>query len=233
LFELELAKRDRIIESMEQQLSRAPGLGDKDHVIASQQARIEHLTERCQFELAARSKLLDKLSETLARLEKALFENDRLRNRACAEEVRHGRYESPFRPDQARRLNLDNPVFGTPETPRGRVHIRDSPRFRETPRDRSEDAATPDSTTDLARVDSPGRGEVEESCNGLEGMSVAEMRKSLANLEEERDELGRRISGRVNELERRVEGEKEEKEYHLICKMIARIKAELGNKGSR
>jgi hypothetical protein len=63
-------------------------------------------------------------------------------------------------------------------------------------------------------------------------MSVAEMRKSLANLEEEKEELGRRITGPVASEDGSAERQKEEKDYEVICQMIARIKQELRSKGA-
>jgi hypothetical protein len=123
-YEAELEKRTQLIKSLERRLirpSETPIVAnvDKERIIHSQEARIDLLTERCQFELMERSKLLDKMANTLGLLEKAILENDRLRNRGYADEGRiGGRYESPFRPEQARRLHLPNTVFGTPETPK-------------------------------------------------------------------------------------------------------------------
>jgi hypothetical protein len=62
-------------------------------------------------------------------------------------------------------------------------------------------------------------------------MTIAEMLRSLAGLEDEKEELGRKISGPGSSFERRAERQREEREYDAICQMIARIKAELKAKG--
>jgi cell division septum initiation protein DivIVA len=261
-YQTELEERTRMIESLEERLDSAnphpTGPGDKDAIIQANEHRIEQLTAQCQFELEARSQQLDKLSETLARLEKAILENDRLRNGRYLDEPRAaGLYESPFRPDQARRLHLPNPAFevDTPSaaTPKSRVQATDSPRFRETltPRVRHRrDAQSPSSDSPprfdgrkrapphhRALVDSLAVREDDELDLNLEGMTVANMRKSLASLEEERAELGRRINRplqpvrNVETFQKKVEREIDEREYDLICRMIVRIKAALQARG--
>jgi hypothetical protein len=78
-------------------------------------------------------------------------------------------------------------------------------------------------------ADSPDVREVDNQADlgNLQGMTVAEMLRSLASLEEEKDEIGRRMSGPVSTFEKKVEKQREEKEYEVICRLIARIKAEL------
>jgi hypothetical protein len=70
-------------------------------------------------------------------------------------------------------------------------------------------------------------------------MTVEEMRKSLATLEEDRAELGRKINRPLQQVrnietfQKKVDRENDEKEYDFICRMIVRIKAALRAKEGR
>jgi hypothetical protein len=137
------------------------------------------------------------------------------------------------------------------ETPRSRVQIADSPRFRETITPRAKkppDSPNSDSPPRFdgrrrapphhrALVDQLGVREDDENEINLEGMTVTNMRKSLATLEEDRAELGRKINRplqpvrNLETFQKKIERENDEKEYDLICRMIVRIRAALQGKG--
>jgi hypothetical protein len=75
--------------------------------------------------------------------------------------------------------------------------------------------------------------EVNDDFSDFEGMSVPEMRSTLAQLEREKEKLGRKINrplvpvSNVKQFQRKVEREADEHDFDWICRMIQKIRLEL------
>jgi hypothetical protein len=262
-YETQLEERVRLIETLEQKLNSAdgdvrrkrPNSTDKGRMIRSLESRIDQLTERCQQEIEARSRILDQLSEALAKLQTVIIENDRLRSAQGAEAPRPRRDPPVERPDfmNARRFQLPpHSMYPTPDTPgTPGAQPADSPRFSETltpartkfqespgfdsPRARGSGRkrAPPNHPALADELVFRDHDEANDNFTDFEGMSIPEMKGTLAQLEREKEKLRRKINRplvpvrNVKQFQRKVERETDEQDFEWICRLIQKIRLEL------